>query len=176
VPPLEGQPVDALAQTIREAIKATPEYAIDVRVRAKDALDSLVALVARFTEELADRGSCVDALADSSRALDAAVRDAATLRAALTAIKAQQPETLAMIEANGFVFTDIGRDPGNWQHLAFTVYTDLCRVDTIAEQALAAAAPTDEPRHQWSVRFGWVDGDGRLSDGASVPADEPGET
>ena len=58
------------------------------------------------------------------------------LREALEAVAAQQPKTLAMIEANGFVFTDIGKDQGNWQHVAFTIYTDLCRVDSIARAAL----------------------------------------
>ena len=45
-----------------------------------------------------------------------------------------------MIEANGFVFTDIGKEPGNWQHLAFSVYTDLCEADTIARAALGEDA------------------------------------
>lgn len=71
---------------------------------------------------------------------------------ALTQIGAQQQETLAMIESNGFVFDDIGAEPGNWQHLAFSIYTDLCRVDTVAHQALddgvfaaARAASGGEP-------------------------------
>ena len=73
-----------------------------------------------------------------------AVKDAEAerdrLREALEAVAAQQPKTLAMIEANGFVFTDIGKEPGNWQHLAFSVYTDLCEVDTIARAALGEEA------------------------------------
>lgn len=60
-----------------------------------------------------------------------------SLEAAMEQVKAQQPDTLAMIRANGFVFDSIGNEPGNWQHLAFTIYTDLCRVDTIAQSALA---------------------------------------
>jgi hypothetical protein len=63
---------------------------------------------------------------------------------ALRRIKAQQPETLRMIEANGFVFDSIGKEPGNWQHLAFTVYTDLCEVDTIADACLARLADIDK--------------------------------
>ena len=58
-------------------------------------------------------------------------------RKSLEAIAAQQPKTLEMIRHNGFVFDDIGREPGNWQHLAFSVYTDLCEVDSIARAALA---------------------------------------
>lgn len=60
---------------------------------------------------------------------------------ALERIKAQQPETLRMIESNGFVFDSIGNEPGNWQHLAFSVYTDLCQVDTYASQALKDMEP-----------------------------------
>jgi hypothetical protein len=66
---------------------------------------------------------------------------------ALTRISEQQPKTLAMIRANGFVFDDIGREPGNWQHLAFTIYTDLCEIDSLARAALAdldASAAPDE--------------------------------
>jgi hypothetical protein len=55
---------------------------------------------------------------------------------ALERIAEQQQKTLAMIRRNGFVFDSIGKEPGNWQHLAFTIYTDLCEVDTIARNAL----------------------------------------
>jgi hypothetical protein len=58
--------------------------------------------------------------------------------AALERIAAQQPKTLAMIKRNGFVFDSIGQEPGNWQHLAFSIYTDLCEVDLIARAALRA--------------------------------------
>jgi hypothetical protein len=58
------------------------------------------------------------------------------LRAALERIAEQQPKTLAMIEGNGFIFESIGREPGNWQHLAFSIYSDLCEVDLIARSAL----------------------------------------
>lgn len=60
----------------------------------------------------------------------------AELIAALERIAEQQQKTLAMIQANGFVFEDIGNEPGNWQHLAFSIYTDLCEVDLIARTAL----------------------------------------
>lgn len=60
------------------------------------------------------------------------------LVAALQRISEQQPKTLEMIRRNGFVFDDIGCEPGNWQHLAFTIYTDLCEVDTVARNALEA--------------------------------------
>ena len=59
-----------------------------------------------------------------------------TLRAALEQIATMQPRALAVIEDNGFVFEDIGSEPGNWQHLAFALYTDLCEIETIARAAL----------------------------------------
>jgi len=58
------------------------------------------------------------------------------LRYALELIAAQQPRTLAMIERNGFVFDSIGTEPGNWQHLAFSIYCDLCWADSVARAAL----------------------------------------
>ncbi len=65
-----------------------------------------------------------------------AADDCVRYREALEEIGRQQQETLAMIASNGFVFTSIGKEPGNWQHLAFSIYNDLCRIDTLAHQAL----------------------------------------
>lgn len=62
------------------------------------------------------------------------------LEAALSLIAAQQKKTLETIKANNFVFTDIGAEAGNWQHLAFSIYTDLCEVDSIARAALEEAS------------------------------------
>ena len=73
--------------------------------------------------------------------LDSIIAERDRLREALEAVAAQQPKTLAMIEANGFVFDDIGKEPGNWQHLAFSIYTDLCEVDSIARAALSEVTP-----------------------------------
>lgn len=58
------------------------------------------------------------------------------LREALERVAQKQPEALAMIERNGFVFDSIGAEPGNWQHLAFSLYNDLCEVESIARSAL----------------------------------------
>jgi hypothetical protein len=61
------------------------------------------------------------------------------LRTALEQIAPMQQNALRMIERNGFVFEDIGNEPGNWQHLAFTLYTELCEVDSIVGAALEAS-------------------------------------
>jgi hypothetical protein len=54
----------------------------------------------------------------------------------LRVIAEQQQKALKIIESNGFVFDDIGREPGNWKHLAFSLYTDLCEIDTWTRNAL----------------------------------------
>ena len=59
-------------------------------------------------------------------------------RSALQYIGEMQPKVLAMIQANGFVWDDrdsIGNEPGNWQHLAFTLYSTICEIDSIAHAA-----------------------------------------
>ncbi len=58
-------------------------------------------------------------------------------RHALEVIATKQRAALQTIQDNGFVFESIGREPGNWEHLAFSLYTDLCEVDAIARAALA---------------------------------------
>lgn len=56
--------------------------------------------------------------------------------AALGKIALMQSGALAIIRDNGFVFEDIGREPGNWQHLAFTLYNLICEIDVEARHAL----------------------------------------
>lgn len=58
------------------------------------------------------------------------------LERALRKIATTQPEALEMIRDKGFIFEDIGSEPGNWQHLAFTLYTEICEIDMIAREAL----------------------------------------
>lgn len=60
------------------------------------------------------------------------------MTAALTKIKEQQPKTLEKLRRRGVIFKEIGADPLNWEHVAFSIYTDLCRVDQIAGQGLAS--------------------------------------
>lgn len=58
---------------------------------------------------------------------------------ALEQIAAVQPEVLEMIRRNGFVFEqeNMGTERGNWSHLAFALYTQICVIDGIAREALA---------------------------------------
>jgi hypothetical protein len=58
------------------------------------------------------------------------------IREALEKVAALQGEARKLIENNGFVFTDIGTERGNWQHLAFTLYCEICEIDTVARNAL----------------------------------------
>ena len=63
------------------------------------------------------------------------------LREALERISEQQPRCLEVLRRNGVVFDGpLGNDPKNWQHVAFSIYTDLCEVDAIAQQALEGDA------------------------------------
>jgi hypothetical protein len=58
------------------------------------------------------------------------------MREALEQVAALQGEALKLIRNNGFVFTDIGTERGNWQHLAFTLYCEICEIDVVARNAL----------------------------------------
>jgi hypothetical protein len=51
-------------------------------------------------------------------------------------IAGRQAEALRIIQANGFRFEEIGNEPGNWQHLAFALYTILCEIDSRTRCAL----------------------------------------
>lgn len=56
---------------------------------------------------------------------------------ALEDISKKQPVLLKLLQRNEIVFNDIGNDPGDWQHVAFTVYGYLCEVDSMARAAVA---------------------------------------
>lgn len=58
------------------------------------------------------------------------------LRDALRAVAKFQADELAVFRSHGIRFEDIGVDPKNWQHIAFSLYSDLCEVETIARNAL----------------------------------------
>lgn len=65
------------------------------------------------------------------------------MEAALTRIARKQQEALAMVRDNGFVFVDIGAEPGNWQHLAFSLYNDICEIDCVARAGLGLEVGDD---------------------------------
>lgn len=58
------------------------------------------------------------------------------LRERLTVIADRQPDVLKKLAQDGFVFDEIGNEPGNWKHLAFWLYTDLCELSHAAEGIL----------------------------------------
>jgi len=64
------------------------------------------------------------------------VDDFELVMSALRAIRDLQPELLEKLRRNNVVFTDIGNDPSNWQHVANTIYSYVVQADTIAGAAL----------------------------------------
>jgi hypothetical protein len=66
-------------------------------------------------------------------------------KAALYEIARKQRQVLGIIETNGFIFDDIGSEPGNWKHLAFTLYCEICEIDLIARGALGLPLGVDPP-------------------------------
>lgn len=85
-------------------------------------------------------------LEDENAALSARLSALEEVAEAIERIAEQQPKTLATLRHHGIVFDGpLGNDPKNWQHVAFSIYTDLCEVDTIARAALAGlGADTQE--------------------------------
>jgi len=64
------------------------------------------------------------------------------LRDALRRIEKVQEDTLATLRHHSVVFDGpLGADPKNWQHVAFTIYTDLCETASIARAALTEEKP-----------------------------------
>jgi hypothetical protein len=55
---------------------------------------------------------------------------------ALRRIAKLQPKALRIIEENGFVFRSLGKEPGNFEHLAFTLYALICEASWIADTTL----------------------------------------
>jgi len=78
--------------------------------------------------------STVSRLEGANRALH---QDRAALMECLEKAAQAQPKALGYVRANGFVFDDIGSEPGNWKHLAFSLYSDLCEINADAESLLA---------------------------------------
>lgn len=69
------------------------------------------------------------------------------VKAALEEIAELQPRALGYIKANGFVWEDkdaIGTEAGNWQHLAFSLYSDLCLANSLAHYVMAHAKDPED--------------------------------
>jgi hypothetical protein len=92
-----------------------------------------------------DRRAASELMVQAFAERDAALAREAALRLALEQISEQQQQTMAKLRKHGIVFDAIGADPSNWQHVAFSIYTDLCEVDSIARAALASSPPAAEP-------------------------------
>lgn len=85
---------------------------------------------------------------------------------ALRQIGEQQQKTLGWIRDWDIVFDEApGKNPGNWQHVAFSIYTDLCEVDSWARSALAG---TEEPTCDCGGNHSALVGDSTLGAGHSV--------
>jgi hypothetical protein len=72
-------------------------------------------------------------MSEAAAALEAELEAA---RLALKQIKLIQPLTLKMLREHGVVFDGpLGADPKNFQHVAFSIYSNLCEMDSIARAA-----------------------------------------
>ncbi len=68
-----------------------------------------------------------------------AIPDLLAVVRALEEIAEQQPKLLEVLRKHGVVFDGpLGNDPKNFQHVAFSIYTVVCEIDSIARAALAA--------------------------------------
>ena len=83
---------------------------------------------------------------------------------ALKQVAALQGQALAVIRDNGFVFKNIGTERGNFEHLAFTLYSEICEIDVVARNALGwplipdaetKPAEADCDRHKTALE--WAD-------------------
>ena len=132
--PLEDMSeAEALAETVHEALG--PPHGDRQLAQAHINLDALLARLEQVEQERGEdywhKRMCE--YIDRLEAAEARVQE---LEAALREIAEKQQQALGIIESNGFVFDAIGKEPGNWQHLAFTLYTEICEIDVWARNAL----------------------------------------
>ena len=105
------------------------------------AADELAAAEARLAT-LTDEDALVKVVDQLERDLVHYKARLATLKAALEQIAVKQRERLETYQSLGIVFDGpLGTDPTNWQHVAFSTYTDLCEIETIAAAALQEETP-----------------------------------
>lgn len=72
------------------------------------------------------RGDCEELLVN-------VLEENANLEATLAKIEAIQPAAMAMFRKQGIVFDRTG---GQWEDVAFALYTDLCEINLLCRQAL----------------------------------------
>lgn len=92
---------------------------------------------AALRQELASVRARQELLADALAAATDELEKLVGLKEALIKIGTQQQRTLGWLTQNKIVFDSLGNDPSNWQHVAFSIYNDLCEVDAWAKEALA---------------------------------------
>lgn len=79
-------------------------------------------------------------LGETAVKLKAAEEQLSILKCAMIAVARQQPRTIGWLREHGVVFAGpLGTDPTNFEHVAFSLYTDICQIDSIARNALAEA-------------------------------------
>jgi hypothetical protein len=119
--------------------------------------DGLAGTLERFLADVPEAGRklLADHEADKKAAGWALLR-LADAEETLRAAGERQREALAICEKHGFVFDKIGSEPGNWQHLAFTLYTLLCETENDARlyserHESPAGTPEDTPPTKGTV-------------------------
>lgn len=80
-----------------------------------------------------------------------------TLHQILTEMAHARADALAMMEREGFRFTNVGVEPQRneaerWEKLAFTLYTEIAEMSSAAEEALAALEPDKVSDEEWARR------------------------
>lgn len=136
-PPLfrDGDPVDAAEAFVRHALSGG-EW--EGRDNYPD--DNRKTWVERGVGEECER--FIEAPLDDyeSARIEELLAVARAYRGALEQIAEQQQRTLGWMQKHDIVFDGtLGTDPKNFQHVAFSVYTDLCEVDSWARAALSEA-------------------------------------
>lgn len=125
-------PADHAATELKILAQAIKESVADGKCKnqAYAAVERLVALADRATELERKWQAAVSGEFIANERAERA-------ETALREISEQQPKTIDWLRANGIVFDGpLGADPDNWEHVAFSIYTDLCEMDSIAHAAL----------------------------------------
>ncbi len=138
---LQAQLDEALSDrdSLRTELAATDKDKAGLALRLSETQDENASLRTEMKQRAAASAERVQMDGETIASLRTE-RDEA--RAALWKLTESQPRALRYIRLNGFKWADkesIGIEPGNWQHLAFSLYSDLCEVDSIAREALTSS-------------------------------------